>query len=229
MSWFNRKKKQFLNKLMVMLGYGGMVAYCMGGCDSKQAQNTTQTSPVESQIPEADESGKIAEEAAVDKPQQMPETEAVEQNRESADDDDGDVLEINGTQSEDVNNTAAESDSAATEPEELAFEINYTPKNAGVYKVENGKKTVICRLSPCKYLFDTSRNSEKLTIESAGYKTQKIVLSKDKHTKSQGMIKVALHRMRYPKNIVTKYGVEPPPDRDPPIKSDRHKFRLAGD
>ena len=49
MSWFYKFKRHFLIKLISALGFGGTVAFCIVGCDTKPANNAEEqkTSPEE--------------------------------------------------------------------------------------------------------------------------------------------------------------------------------------
>ena len=112
MSWLHRKKKHFLIKLMALLGYGGMTAYCIGGCDSKPAQNESQTPPAN------EVSNQAKETAAAGESVQKPETENSPQLSE------------------------AEESAQKPEPKKIIFKIEYTPKNADVVSITNGNRII---------------------------------------------------------------------------------------
>ncbi len=218
MRWFNRKKRLFLIKLMALLGYGGMTAYCIGGCDSKPAQNESQTPSTnevidkvsETVVAEASEPKAVAEDSAQknesDNSIPMPDAEPAIGDANTPSETGNDDSELDNTQNENADNSAAESELAAQKPELLTFEISSVPNHAMVIK--NSK--VICKSTPCQYTFKTSSKRETLEIVAPGYFAQKVVLSEEKHTKSQGAIKVALKPDI--KRHVPKYAPIIPPD-----------------
>lgn len=67
-------------------------------------------------------------------------------------------------------------------PKNLPFKFVYSPENAKVTEADSGK--VVCKLSPCTYVFDVEKTAVTLTFSAQGYVNKNVALTAADHTES---------------------------------------------
>ena len=210
MSWFNRKKKLFLIKLMAVLGYGGMAAYCIGGCDSKPAQNespksveTNNSKPPQNEPPKSVETNNS-------KPTQNEPPKSVETNNSKPTQNElPKSVETNNskpTQNESPKSVETNINTKKTvvpsESEYLEFNIEYFPADAKVTagNFGRGRDEIICEHSPCHYRIERIEASQMetlwLRISAPGYYPDVLILNNENDIHLKPTIHIELHERK---------------------------------
>ncbi len=76
---------------------------------------------------------------------------------------------------------------------ELVFTLKYEPETASVTDVKMNNLKV-CSGSPCKYTFALDRGYTELEFKADGYKTEKMLLSKEEYDQNSGVMKLTLQK-----------------------------------
>ena len=91
----------------------------------------------------------------------------------------------------------------------LVFKFVYSPANAKAFVIENGEEQMICKSSPCTYVFDVAQKAVTVTFSANGYDEQNVVLTEEEYNKSS-TINVALNKQQKT-TTTTKPNTNPKP------------------
>ena len=198
MNWFYRLKRNFLIRFLNALGFGGVIGFCLAGCDSKPAtqENQNNTVEIQSNITSPTDTNQEAQtdsdsvdvvndaKPETEKPE-IAEPETAEIKPEESQSNSETNSELQENQELQANAEANDSNPAPEERNDVqpvdevevvkkrtkgAIKITYSPKDAIIkYTDKEGHVKIICRESPCYIKINNSEKRVSAILSAPGY------------------------------------------------------------